>query len=208
MSNEMIDKKSIYQNLREEMMDLVKRQDTYLLAAYTITISVWSFAIQFANHWIALLPIFILLPLSFRVCDFRKGTVFLSSFMAIFLERESYDGWEYVREEYFKVFPNLHGEKKGLLENIVTFLSRMSFCLLTIVSIILFWAMRESDFSNARNIIVNSVIIFVQIIIVLLQGSKWYKYADTSKMKKPLMDNWRVVYNTLYSTPEINSVKD
>lgn len=62
-----INKKTIYQNLRDEIMDLGKRQDNYLLASYTICITIWAFALETLNEWVAVLPMVILLPLFLRV---------------------------------------------------------------------------------------------------------------------------------------------
>ncbi len=201
-----IDKKTIYQNLRNEMMDLVKRQDTYLLASYTLCITVWAFALEAKNAWVALLPAFILLPLSMRFSDFRHGMVFLSSFMAVFLEESSYNGWEYVREEYYKQAKEIRSLKqrptecKDLFKKksiVLSFVSKATFTLLTLISIIMFWGLKTFNFSSLSNIVINSIMLIIQAIILFTQIYVAIKYRDTTIMKKSLLADWNFVYNKL-----------
>lgn len=204
-----IDKKTIYQNLRGEIIDLAKRQDNYLLASYTICITIWAFSLETLNEWVAILPMFILIPLSLRVCDFRYGTVFLSAFMAVFLEEKSYEGWEYVREEYYKTKSEFNANKSNLsYENKklfkrrslpLSFLSRGTFCLLTVISVVIFWGIRGFKFETLNQIIVAVIICSIQLIVLGLQGYVAYKYRDTTTIKKPLLEDWEYVYNKLYT---------
>lgn len=199
-----IDKTTIYQNLRDEIMDLARRQDTYLLASYTICITIWAFAVEALNEWIAILPMFILIPLSLRVCDFRYGTVFLSSFMAIFLEEKSYEGWEYVREEYYKTKKEFRANKDNKSKDLfkrrslpLSFLSRGTFSLLTIITIVIFWGIRGFAIDTTNQIILTVIIGITQVIVLGLQVYVAFKYRDTSTIKKPLLEDWAYVYNKL-----------
>lgn len=199
-----IDKTTIYQNLRDEIMDLARRQDTYLLASYTICITIWAFAVEALNEWIAILPMFILIPLSLRVCDFRYGTVFLSSFMAIFLEEKSYEGWEYVREEYYKTKKEFRANKDNKSKDLfkrrslpLSFLSRGTFCLLTIITIVIFWGIRGFLIDSTSQIIITVIICVTQAIVLGVQVYIAFKYRDTSTIKKPLLEDWEYVYDKL-----------
>lgn len=202
-----IDKKTIYQNLREEIMDLTKRQDNYMLASYTICITVWAFALENSNEWIALLPIFILIPLSLRVSDFRYGGAFLSAFMAVFLEEKSYDGWEYVREEYYKIKEEFHlnrnnssKEHQKLFKHrslLLSILSRGTFGLLTLISIVIFWIIREIQLNLQSNIITITIVGLVQLLVLGLQWYVAFKYRDTTAIKKSLLNDWEYVYEKM-----------
>ncbi len=195
------DQKFIYKKLREEVMDLVKRQDTYLLAAYTITITIWTVAVERNNPWIALLPLFILFVISLRICDFRDSSAFLSAYISIWLEKKPGIGWSYTREKYFEIIKNKERTKRNiwirLLDKTGKYLSRMSLCVLSIVSIALFWKMRESHFDSCQNIFKNMLIVSIQLIVLIIQIYKWCKYVDTTEVKKEYMDNWKTVCNII-----------
>ena len=122
-----VEKDTAYNDLRDEIMDLIKRQDTYLLAAITMTITVLSFSLQFGNEWVALLPLLILLPVSKRFTDFRYGIVFLASYMAIFLEEKSSTGWEYMREKYYEFQKSYSNKRKNRKDKLFRNSSRTFF---------------------------------------------------------------------------------
>lgn len=199
-----IDKKTIYQNLREEIIDLTKRQDNYMLASYTICITIWAFALENSNEWVAILPIFILIPLSLRVSDFRYGGAFLSAYMTIFLEEKSYNGWEYVREEYYKIKEEFHLNKNDVsMEQLQLFksrsfllsiLSRGTFVLLTLISVVIFWAIHGIQLKPSNNLITIIIVGFVQSLVLGLQCYVAYKYRDTTAIKKSLLNDWEYVY--------------
>ena len=195
------DEKFIYEKLREEVMDLVKRQDTYLLAAYTLTITIWTVGIERNSHWVALLPLFILFVISLRICDFRDSSSFLSAYISIWLEKKPGNGWSYTREKYFEITKDMQEQKKNiwvrLLDKTGKYLSRMSLCVLSFVSIALFWKIRESNFDSFRNIFINISIMIIQLIVLIIQIYKWCKYVDTTKIKKEYMNNWKFVYDKL-----------
>lgn len=200
-----IDKITIYQNLRAEIMDLVKRQDTYLLAAFTITISVLSIAIETSKEWLAMLSLVILIPLALRIADFRYGVVFISSFMAVFLEEKSYDGWEFVREKYYeyqKEYRNNPHRNKKLFKNksgIISFISKGTFCLLSLACISVFWMIRDFCFSSIQDIIINAILIVFQLLVLLLQIYTEIKYRDTTAMKANHINEWDEVYNSVHN---------
>ncbi len=210
-----VDKDMVYSNLRDEIMDLIKRQDTYLLAAITMTITVLSFSLQFGNEWVALLPLLILLPMSKRFSDFRYGIVFLASYMAVFLEEKSPTGWEYMREEYYKT-QNAYVKKRKQKHrktrlfkngsNTFTFTARGMFVLLTAVSISAFWInhivkydpatntrLPVSLFDTLQNTILSIVLMIFQAVCILYQVIQEIKYRDISETKKILFEEWEYV---------------
>ena len=194
-----IDKVTVYQNLREEMMDFVKRQDSYLLASVTITITALSFSVEKNNEWFALFAMMILVPLSLRVIDFRHGTVFLSSFMAVFLEEEKYTGWEYVHDEYYKVMKN-HKSKNPPKEKLfkgrsklLSFASKSTYCFLSSSCVIVFWFIRCNNMGQFKNVLVETVLAIIQAAILLLQVILARKYYDTNEKKNILIEEWEIV---------------
>ncbi len=96
-----IDNKIIYQNLREEIMFNINKQDVYIVSACTAAIALWTIALSKPNSWIALIAMIVLFPISLRVCDCRYSTAFLSAYIAIFIEHKQVSGWEYAREVYY-----------------------------------------------------------------------------------------------------------
>lgn len=211
-----ITKETIYQNLRSEMMDLMKRQDTYSLAAYTLTISVWAFALEAKNAWVALLPLFLLIPLSLRVIDFRYSIVFLSAFMGVFLEEKSNEGWEYVRESYYSMqkgflsnklnldnygikINELHFKRKN---RVLSLMSKFTFTMLSIISIVIFWGLNDFNINITDNYIFNSAIVVVQFLILVLQVYVAVKYRDMTNLKHKLLNDWTVVYKELFDNSE------
>lgn len=183
-----INREIIYQNLHDEMMDLIKRQDTYSLASYTLTISIWAFALETENAWIALLPLFLLIPLSLRVADFRYSVVFLSAFVGVFLEEKSNEGWEYVREEYYNTQNkflcgelsiennrNVYFKRKNWLLSVV---SKTTFTLLSVVSIGICWGLNGWNAHITDSYFLDGVIIIIQGLVVFLQIFITIKYRD------------------------------
>ena len=80
-----IDNKTIYQNLREEIMYYTKKQDTCITTTFSLTVSIWTLALTLSKAWIALIPLAIIIPMSIVVCNCRYSIAFLASYMAIFL---------------------------------------------------------------------------------------------------------------------------
>ena len=203
-----INREIIYQNLHDEMMDLIKRQDTYSLASYTLTISIWAFALETENAWIALLPLFLLIPLSLRVADFRYSVVFLSAFVGVFLEEKSNEGWEYVREEYYNTQNkflcgelsiennrNVYFKRKNWLLSVV---SKTTFTLLSVVSIGICWGLNGWNAHITDSYFLDGVIIIIQGLVVFLQIFITIKYRDMSNLKHKLLNDWDVVYKELF----------
>lgn len=183
-----MDKKIIYENLRAEMNEEFKRGDTFLLSSYTLTIALWTIALQTKNEWIAILPCIILIPLSLRVCDLKYASTFLGAFIANFIEDEIDFGWEKLREQYYETYPR----KKS--DNLLGFFSKFGFGILSIASVAIFWALRKMDMAICNHIWVGHVVLFLQLFIIVLQFFVCLKYANTSQVKKPLMKNWKEFY--------------
>ncbi len=58
-----VTKDSEYIELKEEVIALIQIQNNYIIAMYTITVSILAFAIERNNEWLFLLPYIILLRL-------------------------------------------------------------------------------------------------------------------------------------------------
>lgn len=185
-----IDKKTTYQNLRSEIMDNVKRQDTYLLTSYTMCISIWTIALEMSSEWITLFPVIILIPISLRICDFRYANAFLGAYMAICLEDAADDGWEYISSLYHKRYAS-HSKSFS------SYCSKLAFGVLTLISCVLFWAIRDFNIFVFGQLWVGLAIILSQISIVIFQCVIWWRNTDTSKIKASLMKNWRELVNSL-----------
>jgi len=183
-----IDKKIIYQNLREEIMFNIGKQDVYIVAACTAAIALWTIALNKPNSWIALIAMIVLFPISLRVCDCRYSTAFLSAYIAIFIEQKNTSGWEYAREVYYD------NNKRIFSSNAIYLVSKYTFVLLSIVNTVMFWKIR-----NFNIIVLGSAwwgwsILVCQLVVIVIQAILGYKYCNTSKLKQKFMINWEKIY--------------
>lgn len=78
------------------------RQDTYTNYAYVLVAAVWALAFSVQNEWIALIPLFVLIPICLRISDCRYSIAFLASYIKVFLESEEDLGWQTMHVKYYK----------------------------------------------------------------------------------------------------------
>lgn len=156
-----IDKKITHQNLHDEIVYNIKKQDNYTATAYTITISIWTIALGMSNEWIALIPLVILLPITLLVCDCRYSIAFISSYMAVFLEEESTAGWEYMREVYYSE------NRRSSTDKMIYLYSKFGFWVLNAVSVVIFWAIRGLNFKIFDNIWFGHALFAIQVLLII-----------------------------------------
>ena len=201
-----VSKETIYNSLRNEVMDLIKRQDKYLLASITMTITTLTFALQYNQKWIPMLTLFLLMPLSKRFADFRYGIVFLASYMAIFLEEKSSYGWEYMREQYYEVQRkhNTYHVNDKLFKNgskTFTFTARGTFLLFSLACVFVFWLIIGETF----NIKTDIVFIIIQVAILGYQIYIELKHGDITDSKRILLKEWDYVYSQFNTQNELQN---
>ncbi len=184
-----LNKNIIYQNLRTELNDTFKRIDNYYLTSFTVSASIWAFAIHDKKEWAALLPILILIPISLRTRNLRYGTTLISAFISVHLEDKIDYGWETMREKYYEKNP------PSFLQNLSDSISRMSFSILTLSSSLVFWLIRYPNFKIHNTYYLTATLITFQLLTTVFQALIWKTYSHTSTIKKPLVENWKQLYS-------------
>ena len=102
-----------YTSLQNEIISIHQRKDGYEIACYTITITLFGFALQLKNEWLFLLPYLILFPIQRIISNKQAQATIISAYLAVFSD----DTWE-------KYYTELH---EGLYKNdsIITKISRL-----------------------------------------------------------------------------------
>lgn len=87
-----IGKDTEYTMLKEEVLGLISIQNNYIIAMYTITVTIIAFAIERNNEWLFLLPYIILFSFQRIISAKNDNMVRIAAYIVVFLEDES--GWE------------------------------------------------------------------------------------------------------------------
>ncbi len=184
-----MDKQMTYKFLREEIIDKMKKQDTYINFIITFMVTVWTIAYEFKIELILFFYIFMLLPFSIRLYECRYSIALISSYMSIVLETGNKYSWETMYNKYQK-------EKKDtLLNKILLFFSRTFIPITCLVSSIMFWWIRDFQIRIFNNMILGHILIIIQIIIILLHLIICAKYRNLNNMKDNCNNIWEKVLN-------------
>ena len=92
----MITKDSEYTMLKQEIISLVEIQNTYIIAMYTITITILGVAFERKSQILFLLPYIILFSFQRIISAKRDGMLRIASYIAVYLEEGT--GWESIYE--------------------------------------------------------------------------------------------------------------
>lgn len=95
----MVTKDSEYTMLKQEIISLVELQNTYIIAMYTITITILGVAFERKSEILFLLPYVVLFSFQRIISVKRDGMLRISSYIAVYLEEG--EGWESKYEEIF-----------------------------------------------------------------------------------------------------------
>ena len=88
-----------YTSLREEILQLINIQNNYIIAMYTISITILVFGIERKNEWIFMMPYIILLAFQRVISAKNNDMLRIAAYIAVYLENEN-EGWE---SQYTKI---------------------------------------------------------------------------------------------------------
>lgn len=88
----MVSKEAEYASLRQEMINLIDLQNNYIIAMYTITVTILGIAYERRSHILFLLPYVILFSFQRIISAKRDGLLRIAAYVSVFLEKD--DGWE------------------------------------------------------------------------------------------------------------------
>lgn len=78
--------------LRQEILDLITIQNTYIVAMYTITITIIGIGLERKSNVLFLLPYIILFSFQCIISAKKDGYIRIAAYIAVYLEER--DGWE------------------------------------------------------------------------------------------------------------------
>ena len=181
-------KKELYKQLTDEIMYNNSKQDTYTNYAYVIVAAVWSIAFSVQIEWLALVPLLVLIPICLRISDCRYSIAFLASYIKIFLEPHLDAEWQTMHIKYYE------RHKRTLIQNILYHGSKLDIPFLSLISCVIFWLLRGKEVIFSE-FYLSLLILIVQFVIVVFDCLICFKYSDISRVKKPLLKNWRELYD-------------
>lgn len=88
----MVDSNTEYNALRSEILNLISIQNTYIIAMYTITVTILGIGLQTQNSLLFLLPYTVLFSFQRTISAKRDGYLRIAAYIAVYLEEGS--GWE------------------------------------------------------------------------------------------------------------------
>lgn len=120
----MVDSNTEYNALRNEILNLISIQNTYIIAMYTITITILGFGLQTQNSFLFLLPYIVLFSFQRIISAKRDGYLRIAAYITVYLEEGS--GWE---SRYATITGSMQSTKHKNKLNIViynVFIGRIS----------------------------------------------------------------------------------
>lgn len=163
------------------------KQDTYTNYAYVIVAAVWSLAFSVKIEWLALIPLFVLIPICLRISDCRYSIAFLASYIKIFLEPQLDVEWQTMHVQFYE------RHKRTLIQKILYHGSKLDIPFLSLISSVIFWLLRGMEAILSEPYL-SLIILIVQFIIVVFDCLICLKYSDISRIKEPLLQKWQELY--------------
>lgn len=120
----MVDSNTEYNALRSEILNLISIQNTYIIAMYTITITILGFGLQTQNSFLFLPPYIVLFPFQRIISAKKDGYLRIAAYITVYLEEGS--GWE---SRYATITSSMQSTKHKNKLNIViynVFIGRIS----------------------------------------------------------------------------------
>lgn len=102
-------RKDEYSSLRAEIIGIIDITQNYIIAMYTITVAILTFAIQQQNPWLFLIPYVVLFSFQRIISAKRDIMVRMAAYIAVFLDEDF--GWEKNYKEIYKRTTDKHNDK-------------------------------------------------------------------------------------------------
>ncbi|MBE6700394.1 MAG: hypothetical protein E7582_00685 [Ruminococcaceae bacterium] len=180
-------RKDEYMMLREEMMFNQKRQDSITQFTYTTTVAIWAAALTVNNAWIVYSSLFMILLMTMRISNCRRCIAFLAGYMKVALEPDLDLQWETKSFDYYEI------NKRTTSEWLLYVGSKFDFPILSIISSLLFWGLRDWKFMIYNSVLLSHITLFIQIFIIVFEMLLYFKYSSVATIKKKLIKNWEIV---------------
>lgn len=115
----MIKKDTEYSALKQEILDLINIQNNYIIAMYTITITILGIAMERKNATLFLLPYIVLFSFQRIIAAKRDGYLRIAAYIAVYLEEG--EGWESnYKNTINQISVTKKKRKKTVIENIIS----------------------------------------------------------------------------------------
>lgn len=176
--------KEEYASLRSEIIGLVSIQNNYVIAMYTITVAIITFAIQQKNEWIFLLPYIILFSFQRIISTKRNIMLRIAAYISVFLDEDF--GWE---KNYNDIVDNTLGkhndkEKFSKFKNVISGrISSLQLGLVCSIGCIIICVIRifeNHKWIHWRNIILNDIA-FIEVLPVFCSVLLFCALIDASR---------------------------
>lgn len=178
-------KELIYQALRDEIICNYEQENNLTQCVYATAVAAFGLAPTIKVCWLAFLVPIVIIPMSFRIADIRHSTAYIATYIKTCLENEDdLLGWENMHYKFSE-----RNSNKGI-NRIVYNGSRTDFCILTLISNVLFWFVHGFSLIDS-NIWKTVAIVVIQILILVFEGYLGFKYVNLKKMKDELIPLWK-----------------
>lgn len=180
-----MDKSSIetlYFSLREEIAYNQKQENVLTVFTYSVVGTVLTFSYQYEVEWGALLVMFLLIPLSFRIGRFRNTIAYISGYMRNALEPLLDIRWE---TDHFE-FQQKHRQYRG----IVYYIANMDCLIFTAIAIACFWIIHINN-NLTNNASVNLGAAFLQMVCLTLSIKQFISFVRYEDRKQAINEDWQ-----------------
>lgn len=109
-----------YAALKQEILNLDSKKANYVIAMYTIMITISIFALEVKNEWYFLITYIVLFAFERQILSIREGSIRIAAYITVFLEEGI--GWESNYEDIFNE-TCVKSEQKIIYSKIVDILS-------------------------------------------------------------------------------------
>ena len=196
-----MEKEFTYSFLRQEMDNLVNRQDTYFSIAYASVAALWTAAVSAPSEWVSLIAIVLVITFSMKICDIWNGFIFISMYIKVYLETDGTNDWERMRAKYYE------RHRFSVKRKIIRKCLKYSFPLLNVISCILFWALRGLSFELIIYSWDNVLLLVIQLIVCLFHLFFWIKNYDADSVISAIEENWMALKSELPDDGKQTTIK-
>ena len=181
------EKEFTYEFLRQEMEDLVARQDNFFSIAYASAAALWTAAISTSSAWVSLITIALIITFSAKICDIWNGYIFISSYIKNCLEDNTPNDWERMRAKYYRKYP--FNFRRKMIRKCLKY----TFPLLNVISCIIFWVIRGTSIGLIFTSWNNLLIVIGQFILCAFHFIFWVRNYDSDSVREEMDRKWESI---------------
>lgn len=181
------EKEFTYDFLRQEMEDLVARQDNFFSIAYASAAALWTAAISTSSAWVSLITIVLIITFSAKICDIWNGFIFISSYIKSHLEDDAPNDWERMREKYYEKYP--FNFRRKMIRKCLKY----TFPLLNVISCVIFWGIRATPIELIFTSWDNLLIVIGQLALCVFHFVFWARNYDSDSVRENIDDKWKSI---------------